>query len=90
VPILCLIGSGGARLAIAPGASVAPPIAAGIAAPHELFRFVPIRDLSTCSNVDLLDHLIGAGDQRGRDGETHSFGRLEVNDEFKFRGLLYG
>jgi hypothetical protein len=32
-PIMCLIGSGRARLAIAPGASVAPPIADGIAAP---------------------------------------------------------
>jgi hypothetical protein len=36
-----------------------------------------------------FDHLVGSGEQRGQDGETDSLGCLEIDDEFKFRGLLY-
>jgi hypothetical protein len=57
--------------------------------------FVPISVVSICSNVPaqkpyLLNQLIGTGQQRGWDGETDGFGRLDVDDELKFHGLLYG
>ena len=55
---------------------------------------MPISVVSICSNVPaqkpyLLDHLVGAGEQRGWDGETNGFGRLDIDDELKFCGLLY-
>ena len=45
-------------------------------------RSVPIPDLSMCSTVraqgaELLDHLVGAGQQCWRHGEAERFGRLE-------------
>jgi hypothetical protein len=37
-----------------------------------------------------FDHLIGAGEQRGWNGETERLRRLEVDDELEFGGLLDG
>ena len=36
----------------------------------------------------LLDHLVGRGQQRFRDGEAEGLGRLHVDEEFDFRDLL--
>ena len=38
----------------------------------------------------LLDHFIGADQQRLRDGEAQRFGGLAVDDQFEFRRLLDG
>ena len=35
----------------------------------------------------LFDHLIGASDEREWESETERFGRLEVENQFDFRGL---
>ena len=37
----------------------------------------------------LFDHLVGAGEQRGRHGETERFGRLEIDHQFEFSWLLH-
>src|SRR5215207_6218961 len=37
-----------------------------------------------------FDHLVGAGEERGRNGEAERFGGLQVEDELKFRRLLDG
>src|SRR5262249_52548750 len=35
-----------------------------------------------------LDHLVGAGEQRGRDFQAERLGGLQIKDELDFRGLL--
>src|SRR5262245_15490528 len=49
-------------------------------------RKVPVSDPSTCSNmrsrnVDLLEHLVRTGEQRGRHGKTKRVCGLQVDDE---------
>src|SRR4029453_191111 len=38
----------------------------------------------------LLDHLIRPPQERRRDGQAERLGGLEVDDQLKLRGLLYG
>jgi hypothetical protein len=51
-------------------------------------------DLRSAADVEigwghaLLDHLVGVGQQRGRDGEVEHSGGLEVDHQFEFGGLL--
>jgi hypothetical protein len=40
------------------------------------------------ADLSLFDHLVGAGEQRGRFVEAERLGCLEVDHEVKFRGLL--
>jgi hypothetical protein len=40
------------------------------------------------SNCASFNHLVGAGEQDGRDGEAECSCRLEVNHKLKFRRLL--
>src|SRR5262245_43246755 len=57
--------------------------------------FVPPTDLSKCSKLrerrlNLLDHLVGAGEQRRRNGEVERFRSFEIDPEMKFGRLLHG
>ena len=38
--------------------------------------------------VSLFDHLVGAADQRQRNGEAERLGSLQVDDQLDFGGLL--
>jgi len=55
--------------------------------------FVPQADVSRCSNIrlqkpDLFDHLVGATEQREREGDAKRPGGLEINDQLDLGGLL--
>jgi hypothetical protein len=41
------------------------------------------------SKTPSFDHLVGAGEQGGRESNAKGLGGLEVEDEFDIRGLLY-
>jgi hypothetical protein len=38
--------------------------------------------------VASFDHLVGAGEERGRDRKANFLGRFEVDDQLKFRRLF--
>ena len=48
-------------------------------------RFVPMADIGQV----LFDHLVGAGKQSGRYGNSQRLSSLEVDDELKFGWLLH-
>ena len=57
-----------------------------------LQQYLPGGDLSRCSNVPelrLLDHLLGAGEQRGRHLEAERFGSLEIDDQLVLGRCLH-
>ena len=52
-------------------------------------RFVPLAAVSNRSKADnLFDHLVGAADQRQRNGKAEGLGSLQVDDQLDFGGLL--
>jgi len=55
---------------------------------------VPTADVSRCSNactgLRLLDHLVGAGEERWGHGETEHLGDPDVNDQLELSRLLDG
>jgi hypothetical protein len=60
--------------------SALPP-KADMCSAHRHVCFGPIADIA------LFNHLVGAGDQRGRYGEAEGLGGLQANYEIKFGGL---
>jgi hypothetical protein len=54
-----------------------------------LRRYVPLPDLSRCSKSPSLDHVVGANEQRGWEGNTERLGGLEIEDHLNFRDLLH-
>jgi hypothetical protein len=46
-----------------------------------LGSLVPIGDLSRCSNVQLLDHLVGKREQLVGNRQAERFGSLQIDDE---------
>jgi hypothetical protein len=46
-------------------------------------------DRTSLRLAHLLDHLVGAHEQRQRDTETQRIRRLEIDDKLDFRGLLH-
>jgi hypothetical protein len=49
-----------------------------------------LRKLNETTSTPSFDHLIGAGEERGRDRETERAGRPDAHDQFKYGRLLDG
>jgi hypothetical protein len=55
-------------------------------------RFVPIGDLSRCSNIaalSSLDNLVGDGEQFIGHGEAEHLGGVEIDDKLELANLLH-
>src|SRR5450631_3832309 len=66
------------------GTSVLPSGADIVSLPRHV-RFVPISEVSEL----LFNHLVGASDERRRNGEAKRFRRLEIDDQLIFGWRLY-
>ena len=69
------------------GMSALPP-KADICSAITNVRFVPIADTCSATKASLFDHLVGAGEQRPRDGEAKRLGRVQVDHQLERRGLF--
>src|SRR6266446_5328470 len=47
------------------------------------------REISVWRRCGLFDDLVGAGEDRRRDGEAERLGGLEMDDQLEFGGLLH-
>ena len=66
-----------------------PPAGGASMRPPECPRPRPCGDATGIADaLRLLDHLVGSGQQRFRDGEAEGFGGLEVDDKLGPRRLL--
>jgi len=55
----------------------------------KIWRFVPQAAVSNRSKSSpLFDHLVGAADQRQREGDAESLGGLDVDDQLDLHSLL--
>src|SRR5262245_40956598 len=52
--------------------------------------FVPKGDICDGNRGGLFDHLVGAGQKRLRDIQADRFRSLDVDSQFKLRGLING
>src|SRR5262245_38480663 len=53
-------------------------------------RFVPLADICSATNCSLLDHLVGASEQRWRHRDAESLGCDQIDDQFELGWLLDG
>jgi hypothetical protein len=51
-------------------------------------RLVPRGDICSAANRSLFDHLVGAAEQREREGEAECLGGFHVDDQLDLGGLL--
>ena len=50
-------------------------------------RFVPLATNAPQQTASLFDHLVGAGEQRGRHGEAEHPGGLDIDDQLELGRL---
>jgi hypothetical protein len=67
--------------------SALAPIA-DIPLPFRNRRVVPQGDICSAANCILFDHLVGAAEQRDREGEAECLGGLKVDDKLHSCHLL--
>src|SRR5215216_1751420 len=72
------------------GMSAMPPVAPKLIRLGELTRCAKQPDSCTAANSILFDHLVGAGEQRGWNGNPEYLRGPEIDDEFELGRLQYG
>ena len=85
----CKVGDAPSRLRVKKGHAILSVAGVDPTSRQDLWQWCAIPDSCIAAKAVLFDHLVGTGEQGGRNSETEHLGRFQVDHELEFRRLLH-